>query len=99
MTKPTSKIDQTLTLYGERLTKLNIEPRQHESGGSSRISHLEHVAWMCTQVPTFLALGKVEKAHRWLGFVQGILFLYEVFSLADLKDHNRWEVRWTTQIR
>jgi hypothetical protein len=30
-----------------------------------------------------------EKAHRWLGFIQGVLWLSGVFTLDELKEHSR----------
>lgn len=33
--------------------------------------------------------SKREKAHRWLGFIQGVLWMAGVFSLDELKEHSR----------
>lgn len=30
-----------------------------------------------------------EKAHRWLGFIQGVLWMSGVFTLDELKEHSR----------
>lgn len=34
-----------------------------------------------------------EKLMRWLGFMQGVLFAAEVFSLDDLRHHNKYGYR------
>lgn len=35
------------------------------------------------------ARSKREKAHRWLGFIQGVLWMAGRFTLDDLKEHSR----------
>jgi hypothetical protein len=32
--------------------------------------------------------SKREKAHRWLGFIQGVLWMSGVFTLDELKEHS-----------
>jgi hypothetical protein len=33
----------------------------------------------------------IEKVMRWLGFVQGVLWLHGDFSLDQMREHNRCE--------
>ena len=33
--------------------------------------------------------SKREKAHRWLGFIQGVLWMAGCFTLDELKEHSR----------
>ena len=33
--------------------------------------------------------GSVNKAMRWLGFIQGCAFALELFTLAELKEHSK----------
>jgi len=33
----------------------------------------------------------IEKAMRWLGFVQGVLWLHGDFTLDQMREHNRCE--------
>jgi hypothetical protein len=35
------------------------------------------------------ARSKREKAHRWLGFIQGVLWMAGAFTLNELKEHSR----------
>jgi hypothetical protein len=51
-----------------------------------------HAMWMCDKMREFLRAGRFAKAYRWIGMVQGILFMNGVFSLAELKEHNRFEI-------
>lgn len=83
------KIREAVLRYDQLLEQWNYEEKQHADGGQSRVSRLEHVRYMCSQVPIFIVEGRIEKANRWLGFIQGVLFSHEVFSLAELKEHNK----------
>lgn len=47
----------------------------------------EHLAWMCSESIRFVQKGEIEKAHRWLGFIQGVLWKEGAFTLNDLREH------------
>jgi hypothetical protein len=42
---------------------------------------------MLEEIPKFIKNG--EKAHRWLGFVQGVLWTQGIFTIDQLRDDNR----------
>lgn len=44
-----------------------------------------HLLWMLTQALIFHAAGKAEKAHRWLGFVQGVSVALGIATVEALK--------------
>jgi len=45
---------------------------------------------MCEEARNnLIPAGRVEKAMRWLGFVQGVLFCFNDFTIDQLKDHSR----------
>jgi hypothetical protein len=48
-----------------------------------------HLKYMCVEAQKFVDEGRVEKAMRWLGFLQGVLWESGEFSLDDLKEHSR----------
>ena len=50
---------------------------------------LHHVEDMTYKIPKFLEEGKEEKANRWLGFIQATLCAKGLYTIEDLKDHNR----------
>ena len=50
---------------------------------------LEHVKRMLPRMRGFLKEGRVEKSMRWLGFIQGVFWMQSVYSLEELKSHNR----------
>lgn len=50
---------------------------------------LGHARWMCSQIPGLVAEGRIEKAQRWLGFVQGVLWASGRKTIESLKEDNR----------
>lgn len=50
---------------------------------------IPHIQSMIPKIRVFLDEGRIEKAMRWLGFIQGILWTHDVYSLEALKSHNR----------
>jgi len=49
---------------------------------------LRHILWMVDEAESFARQGRTNKAQRWLGFVQGVLFVYGVSSINDSKRSN-----------
>lgn len=50
---------------------------------------LEHCHGMLDQMETFIDEGRIDKAFRWLGFMQGVFWSHGYYTLAQLMDHNR----------
>lgn len=53
-----------------------------------------HSMWMLGKVIEFVNKSQEEpamhdKAHTWLGFVQGILHAFGYFTINELREHNR----------
>jgi len=48
-----------------------------------------HLFWMCNRAIGLIHEGSIEKSHRWLGFVQGALWVFEIYSIHDLRKHSR----------
>jgi hypothetical protein len=55
----------------------------------NRGARLRHIAWMCKEVRAFVTQGRREKAMRWLGFIQGVIWSTGLFSLDQIKNHVR----------
>lgn len=53
---------------------------------------LSHLAYMCEKSVVFVDEGRIEKAMRWLGFVQSALYFTGFYTIDDLKEHIRPEV-------
>ena len=55
-------------------------------------SHPGHLAWMCqTAIHDLIPNGRIEKAMRWLGFIQGVLVAKNYYTLEEVKSHSRSE--------
>lgn len=54
-------------------------------------SQLRHARWMTGYILAGLGDGTMSegKAFRWLGFLQGVLWSRAIFTLEELKSHNR----------
>lgn len=50
---------------------------------------LRHCHGMLDKMEEFVRTGHLEKAFRWLGFLQGVLWAENVYTLDELKDDNR----------
>lgn len=60
--------------------------------GTPKYDSLRHAHWMVHQTRDFLRGGRLAKAYRWIGMIQGILLMNGVFSIMELKGHNRFEL-------
>ena len=87
------KILEVAAKYEKLLLKKGITPRRLHLRviAPPEQSLLRHAAWMVAETRSILTEdeGRIGKAFRWLGFVQGILLSTGVFCIEDLKDHNR----------
>lgn len=50
---------------------------------------LAHLHWMCDEAMGFVEAGRREKAFRWLGFIQGVLWSEGLVTIDDLKEASR----------
>ena len=57
------------------------------------INKYEHLHPECVRmmpkIRQFLVEGRREKAFRWLGFMQGVLYMAGQFTIEELANHNR----------
>src|SRR3989344_4607245 len=49
---------------------------------------LPHCHGMLDKMEEFVRDKRIEKVMRWLGFVQGVLWVQGVYTLENLKSHN-----------
>ena len=59
-------------------------------GGDRRMVG-NHMAWMVREIESFVAAGKIEKANRWLGFLQCGLWALGIHHIEQMRTHNRGE--------
>ena len=89
-----SKISEVVDLYREEFRKLGVKPIPfpHEKlipVFNRRRRALNHCSQMLDKMEEFVQEGRLEKTFRWLGFLQGALWVLRIYTLEELKNHNR----------
>jgi hypothetical protein len=92
------QVGHMLDHYCHTLDDLGYEPvpfpdlDAHVTGSiylGAKYDTLNHARWMCDEARAFARQGRWAKAHRWIGMIQGLLFVGGVYSISELKGHNR----------
>jgi hypothetical protein len=86
-----SQVEAVTIQYDGVLDNLGVAAIRHSDKASlNKDEQQEHARWMCQEMLRMIAdEGVTEKIHRWLGFVQGVLHCTGVYSINDMRDHNR----------
>lgn len=71
--------DDLLKGYYKHLSNLEIETRE-------RGTPLQHAKWMLLFAQS---IEDNDRKNRWLGFIQGVLFMSGVFSIDECRCHVR----------
>ena len=68
-----------------------IEQARSADGGAASLpgTDLAHLAWLCREGIERIDAIPVDKASRWLGFVQGCLTMQGLISVEGERDHSR----------
>ena len=90
MTK--DKLLKTIELYKtllsdyptKELARYDMQPQTDEE-------FLAHLNWMLDQMYARVLQGKLKKAFRWLGFIQGVLSAKGIRTIAQLREDSRPE--------
>lgn len=84
--------------YIAMLDKQGYEPTAYADtngriGGSiyrgAKYDALNQAYWMCIEARKLIRQGRWSKALRWIGFVQGLVWMGGLCSIAEIKTHNR----------
>jgi hypothetical protein len=90
--------DAMLTRYAKALDDLGYEPVPYPHVDETlkgtiyrgaKYDALCHARWMCGETKSFMSQGRWPKAYRWIGMIQGLLFMGGLYSIVELKQHNR----------
>lgn len=57
--------------------------------GAPRDRQRAHCLWMLEQIPALVEENRLEKAHTWVGFAQGVLWSLGHHSIDQFRDANR----------
>lgn len=50
---------------------------------------LDHLRFMCEMIEILADKGEMEKVFRWLGFLQGALWMIGAYTINEMAEHNR----------
>lgn len=90
----------TFMLEGNGYAPARSDPNSRISLSNPNDKHrlLCHLAWMCHEAKRFLidsmeqypggTQSKIEKAMRWLGYIQGCLACLDLYTVEELRRHN-----------
>lgn len=92
-------LEAILDMYEKKLDSLEVGKLKYPSTNflpHSRVKTLPqlalaHCRGILDEMKIFLAEGESKrgKLFRWLGFVQGVLWTFRLYTLKDLENHNR----------
>ena len=85
------KILETIEIYRKFFEESGFKKVEHlhDELLTSNQAGFEHCYGMLDRMVRFVHEGRTEKAFRWLDFIQGFLWAHRIYTLAELKDHNR----------
>jgi hypothetical protein len=87
-----------LDFYEDMLEKQGYTPVPYPDvdalvGGTvyrgAKFDCMNHAYWMCEQTRMLIRQGRWSKAQRWVGMIQGLVFMGGLCSISQLKTHNR----------
>lgn len=86
MTK--EKIVEVLTKYRELLLEKGCCAQRLELHTIDRGRQADHILWMCEESLRLIETHSMEKACRWLGFIQGVLWSLGIRQIDELRRDN-----------
>ena len=61
----------------------------YEHAGGDWNSDARYCTTMVPRALKFIEEGEIDKAHRWLVFIQGVMWVEKIYTLEELKAHSR----------
>ena len=74
---------KVLQMYCEELEEKGYKPEKNPYMSGN------YAYWMCKEVLSWPLEEVWEKANRWLGFIQGIFWTTGLYSIDEMREHNR----------
>lgn len=84
------KVQQVIEIYRKKFEELGIGKKDypHEKPLDAPEHGLEHCHAMLDKMQGFLKENQMDKAFRWLGFLQSFLWSQKIYTLTDFNNHN-----------
>lgn len=89
MTK--EKVRQALATYQAKFRELGIPEGKtdHTRIPCVDVEFLIHCHGMLDEMEEFIRQDRMDKVFRWLGFIQGCLWRCGLYTIEEMKNHNR----------
>ena len=52
---------------------------------------IKHTKWMCQEIINLVDDNELDKAYRWIGFVQGYFWAKGIYTIEQMRKHNTEE--------
>lgn len=84
-------LEKTLRFYHDRWAAHYAPERLDTEDlfpAGDRSKAIKHALWMCAQGLEFVRQDELDKAFRWLGFVQGTFWCCGHYSIDEMRAHS-----------
>ena len=83
------RMDKTFRWFGSIQGCIRASEAYTKEIVNSQAETLGHCHGMLDEIEEFILAGRIEKTFIWLGFIQGCLWALGIYTLAELRKHNR----------
>ena len=85
------KVREAIAIYKKKFEELGVSKQRftYNELPQSDNDFLAHLHGMLDEMEIFIQEGRMEKVFRWLGFIQGCLWRIGVYTVQEMKNHNR----------
>lgn len=86
------KVREVLNCYRKKFQEMSIPQKRlspKDPFPKSNEDILAHCHAMLDEMESFIKDNRMEKVFRWLGFIQGCLWTTKIFTIEEVKNHNR----------
>lgn len=87
------KVREVLAIYRRNLEEMGITKADFNHDDCVRLDQgleaEQHCLGMLDKMEAFIQEGRMDKVNRWLGFLQGVLWMRGLYTLTELMNHNK----------
>lgn len=86
------KVREVLNCYRNKFQEMGIPQKRlspKDPFPESNENMLAHCHAMLDEMESFIKDNRMEKVFRWLGFIQGCLWTTKIYTIEEVKNHNR----------
>ena len=93
-----TNLNKTLKLYEDKIYEeilirksrpVNSMSPEEIAENRRSITELEHLLYMAEKMTAKDCVFSPDKTNRWLGFIQGVLWTRNLFTIDQMREHNR----------